>query len=137
MENRSKLFRQESLKRLSSPDDLNDVLRVVNPSSWAILLSVLLILAGMFVWSLVGSVEKKINVSVEVSGGVARFAVKDTVLKRKMPVKVGDTESLILNAGKDKDGNYIGTANVSGMTDGIYEAEITIERIGPIKFLFN
>ena len=137
MENRSKLFRQESLKRLSSPDDLNDVLRVVNPSSWAVLLSVLLILAGMFVWSLVGGVEKKINVSVEVSGGVARFAVKDTVLKRKMPVKVGDTESLILNAGKDKDGNYIGTADVSGMTDGIYEAEITIERIGPIKFLFN
>ena len=137
MENRSKLFRQESLKRLSSPDDLNDVLRVVSPSSWTILLSALLILAGMFVWSLVGGVEKKINASVEVSGGVARFAMKDTVLKSKMPVKVGDTESLMLNVGKDNDGNYIGTANVPGMTDGTYEAEITVERISPIKFLFN
>ena len=137
MENRKKLFRQESLKRLSSPDDLNDILRVVNPSSWAILLAVLLILAGMFVWTLVGGVEKKINASVEVSGGIARFAVKDTVLKSKMPVKVGDMESLMLNVGKDKDGNYIGTANVPGMTDGIYEAEITVERISPMKFLFN
>ena len=137
MENRKKLFRQESLKRLSSPDDLNDILRVVNPSSWAILLAVLLILAGMFVWTLVGGIEKKINASVEVSGGVARFAVKDTVLKSKMPVKVGDMESLMLNVGKDKDGNYIGTANVPGMTDGTYEAEITVERISPMKFLFN
>lgn len=137
MENRNKLFRQESLKRLSSPDDLNDILRVVNPSGWAVLLSVLLILAGIFVWSLVGNVERKINTSVEVSGGVARFTVEDTALKSKMPVKVGDTESLLLNVGKDKDGNYIGTANVSGMTDGIYEAEITVERISPIKFLFN
>jgi len=137
MENRNKLFRQESLKRLSSPDDLNDILRVVNPSGWAVLLSVLLILAGIFVWSFVGNVERKINTSVEVAGGVARFTVKDTVLKSKMPVKVGDTKSLLLNVGKDKDGNYIGTANVSGMTDGIYEAEITVERISPIKFLFN
>lgn len=137
MENRNKLFRQESLKRLSSPDDLNDILRVVNPSGWAVLLSVLLILAGIFVWSLVGNVERKINTSVEVSGGVARFTVEDTALKSKMPVKVGDTESLLLNVGKDKYGNYIGTANVSGMTDGIYEAEITVERISPIKFLFN
>ena len=122
---------------MSSPDDLNEVLSVVNPSGWAVLLAVILILAGFFVWSLVGSVERKITASAEVSGGVAHFTVKNNVLQSGMHVIIGDTESVMRDIGKNQDGSYIGAANVPDMRDGIYEARITIEHISPVRLLFN
>ena len=137
MENRSGLFRQEALNNLSAPEDLNQVLRVVNPSSWVILLAILLIMAGFFAWSMVGSVDKKVVASAQVSNGVAHFTVKDYELKSGMPVKVGDTESSMRDIGRNNDGNYIAAANVPGMTDGVYEAQITVEHLSPITFLFN
>lgn len=137
MENKKPIFREEILQRLSSPDDLNDVLRAVNPSDWAVLLSVLLIMAGFFVWSLVGSVEREIYARAQVTNGVAHFTVKDNILQSGMSVKVGDTDSLMRDVGKNQNGDYIGSAKVPGMTDGIYEAKIMLERIGPIELLFN
>ena len=132
-----KIFRQESLKCLSSPDDLNDVLKVVNPSSWAVLISVLLILAGFFAWSLAGSLEKKIYVTVQVSGGVAQFTLKDDKLQSGMPVVIGDTESVMRDTGTNKDGDYIGSANVPNLRDGTYEAGITLQRTSPMGLLFD
>ena len=137
MESRNQLFRQENLKRLSSPDDLNDVLTVVTPSSWAVLVSVLLILAGFFVWSLVGKVEKTIHATAQVSGGVAHFTVKGRMLESGMHVLVGDTESFLRDTGRSSNGDYIAAANVPDMRDGNYEARITLRRVNPIKLLFN
>ncbi|MBQ7069583.1 MAG: hypothetical protein IJM82_10535 [Synergistaceae bacterium] len=137
MENRKQIFRQKNLAQMSSPEELNDILKVVNPSGWVILLSVFLILTGLFVWCLVGNVEKKINSSVEVSNGIAHFVIKDTAIKSGMKVIIGDTESLIRDVGQNKNGYYIGAADVPEMTDGIYKAKITIEKINPVKLLFN
>lgn len=137
MENRKQIFRQKNLAQMSSPEELNDILKVVNPSGWVILLSVFLILTGLFVWCLVGNVEKKINSSVEVSNGIAHFVIKDTAIKSGMKVIIGDTESLIRDTGQNKNGYYIGAADVPEMTDGIYKAKITIEKINPVKLLFN
>ena len=137
MESRKQIFRQKNLAQMSSPEELSDILKVVNPSGWVILLSVFLILAGLFVWCLVGNVEKKINSSVEVSNGTAHFVIKDTAIKSGMKVIIGDTESLIRDTGQNKNGYYIGAADVPEMTDGIYKAKITIEKINPIKLLFN
>lgn len=137
MENRKQIFRQKNLAQMSSPEELNDILKVVNPSGWVILLSVFLILTGLFVWCLVGNVEKKINSSVEVSNGIAHFVIKDTAIKSGMKVIIGDTESLIRDVGQNKNGYYIGAADVPKMIDGIYKAKITIEKINPVKLLFN
>lgn len=137
MENRKQIFRQKNLAQMSSPEELNDILKVVNPSGWVILLSVFLILTGLFVWCLVGNVEKKINSSVEVSNGVAHFVIKDTAIRSGMKVIIGDTESLIRDVGQNKNGYYIGAADVPEMIDGIYKAKITIEKINPVKLLFN
>lgn len=137
MENRKQIFRQKNLAQMSSPEELNDILKVVNPSGWVILLSVFLILTGLFVWCLVGNVEKKINSSVEVSNGIAHFVIKDTAIKSGMKVIIGDTESLIRDVGQNKNGYYIGAADVPEMIDGIYKAKITIEKINPVKLLFN
>lgn len=51
------IFRQKSLDRVSSPERLNDYIRVTRPSVWLVLAAVILLLTGMIVWSITGTVE--------------------------------------------------------------------------------
>lgn len=53
------VFRQKSLNRVSSPEQLNDYIRVTRPSVWLVLAAVILLLAGIIVWSIVGTVEAR------------------------------------------------------------------------------
>ena len=53
----SDIFRKKSLERVSSPEQLNDYIRVTTPSVWLILLALIVLLAGMLVWSIFGTVE--------------------------------------------------------------------------------
>ena len=54
----SGIFREKSMKRVSSPEELNDYIHVTSPSVWLILIAVVLLLAGMLAWSIFGTVEK-------------------------------------------------------------------------------
>lgn len=53
----SDLFRKKSLDRVSSPEQLNDYIRVTTPSVWLVLLAIIILLAGMIAWSVLGTVE--------------------------------------------------------------------------------
>ncbi len=53
----SSIFRQKSLDRVSSPEQLNDYIRVTTPSVWLVLLALVLLLVGMLAWSVFGRVE--------------------------------------------------------------------------------
>ena len=52
----SDLFRKKSIDRVSSPEQLNDYIRVTTPSVWLVLLAVILLLIGMLIWSIFGKV---------------------------------------------------------------------------------
>ncbi|MBP5354141.1 MAG: hypothetical protein J6Y67_03255 [Lachnospiraceae bacterium] len=52
----SDLFRKKSIDRVSSPEQLNDYIRVTKPSVWLVLIAVVLLLIGMLIWSIFGSV---------------------------------------------------------------------------------
>lgn len=45
----NQIFRQKSLDRVSSPEQLNDYVRVSNPGVWTILLAVIVLLIGICV----------------------------------------------------------------------------------------
>ena len=51
------IFREKSIERVSSPEALNDYIRVTTPSVWVVLIALVLLLAGMLVWSIFGTVE--------------------------------------------------------------------------------
>ena len=51
------IFRQKSMEKVSSPEELNDYIRVTNPSVWVVLLALVLLLIGMLSWSILGTVE--------------------------------------------------------------------------------
>ncbi|MBQ3627254.1 MAG: hypothetical protein II948_10990 [Synergistaceae bacterium] len=68
------IFRQKNLDRLAAPDDLNEYLKVVTLSDWAVLLAVCLVLIGLFIWCLVGNLERRIESEARVKDGVAYFS---------------------------------------------------------------
>ena len=62
MENR--LFRQESIDHVNSPEQIRDYLRVTSPKPWMVLLAVLVLLAGFLAYMSVA--EQEITVPVRV-----------------------------------------------------------------------
>ncbi len=56
MEN-SSIFRQKSLDKVSSPEKLDDYIRVTTPSVWVTLLAIVLLLVGAIIWGIFGEIE--------------------------------------------------------------------------------
>ena len=73
MEN--KLFREKSIKRISSPEQLNDYLHVTNPGIWALLICVIVLLAGIFTWASKASIESFVTGSGRVESGVLKVTL--------------------------------------------------------------
>ena len=53
----SELFRKKSLDKVSSPEELNDYIRVTTPSVWLILAAVLILVIGILAWCVLGTVK--------------------------------------------------------------------------------
>ena len=51
------IFRQKSIDRVSSPEQLNDYIRVTTPTVWLVLLALVILLLGMLAWSVFGTVQ--------------------------------------------------------------------------------
>jgi hypothetical protein len=54
------IFRQVALERLSSPEQLDQMMRVTNPTGWAILLALSLLLLAVILWGIFGRVSTKV-----------------------------------------------------------------------------
>ncbi len=52
----SGIFRKNSIERVSSPEQLNDYIRVTTPSVWVVLAALIILLAGILAWSIFGTV---------------------------------------------------------------------------------
>lgn len=52
------IFRKKSMERVSSPEALNDYIRVTTPSVWIVLIALVILLVGMLAWSIFGTVER-------------------------------------------------------------------------------
>ena len=55
------VFRKSALEKISSPDQLDKVLKVTSPMSWLALLGVTMILVFVVVWSIIGSLPSTIT----------------------------------------------------------------------------
>ena len=131
------LFRKKTLDRISSPEQLTDYLRVTNPGIWVILVAVILLLAGLFAWSMVGTLETKAEVRVLVSDHTAQvIALGPETLAEGMPLRVGGQDFIIACTGADEYGRLTGTAEVS-LPDGTYDGWVVVEAVHPISFLLE
>ena len=50
------IFRQKSIDRISSPEQLHDYIKVSSPSSWVVLIAIIVLLVGVMVWGVFGTI---------------------------------------------------------------------------------
>ncbi len=120
----------------------------------AVLAAVLILLAGAFVWGILGRLETTVP-AVVISRDGAAVCCYDTAYGAEvgagMPVRVGGEELSLVSvsseavqlgadapeAGFDA-GQYVYVSELSGSVgDGVYEAEIVVDSIAPLSFLWN
>ena len=136
-ENGQPLFREQTLDRLSSPEQLTEYLRVTNPGIWTVLIAVLLLLAGIFSWAAVGTLETTADATVIVENHTAQVIVPGSyALEPGMPLHVSGQEYMIASASTDEYGRMSGTAEVN-LPDGTYKGTIVVEQTKPIDFLLT
>ncbi|MGI6357696.1 MAG: hypothetical protein ACOX2K_03210 [Bacillota bacterium] len=54
----SSIFRKSSLERISSPEQLNEYVRIINPGVWLVLLGLLALLTAGAIWAYTGSIPE-------------------------------------------------------------------------------
>ena len=134
------VFRKESLKRVSSPEQLNEYLQVTSPTSWVVFGAAILLIVSLFIWSSVTAVESYAAGKAEVQDGVLTLVFDDTKkaenIEVGMDVRVGDTLTPVMSIGQDGDGNVFAVADTN-LPDGTYEARVGYKSTQIIELFFN
>lgn len=88
----SRIFRKVSIERLSSPEQLDQLLTVTGPRGWAALLAALLFAAVIVTWSVVGTIPStSAGAGIIVrSGGVLNVVSRGSGLIVELTPRVGD-----------------------------------------------
>ena len=63
----NQIFRKKSVDRMSSPEQLNDYIKVTNPGVWMALAASVILLIGVCVWGIFGKLETKLSVAAVIS----------------------------------------------------------------------
>ena len=151
MEN--KLFRQHSIDRISSPEELHDYMRVTSPRLWMILSAILALLIGFIVYASTATMENVMPITVSIDYDVTAgetvdmyYAYGQLPLTQKDTLSPGMTVRLAGIEGKI-DSIFTDQENVGvliaiepqnkPLPKGDCEAEIVLESTTPISFLLN
>lgn len=131
------VFRKKTLERISSPEQLTDYLHVTNPGIWWTLAAVIILLAGLLVWSIVANLESSIEVRVRVEDNTASVVYNDDDVLQVGMVVTTDTDSFTISViSKDEYGRNVGIGSTN-LPDGTYTGSVVVETIQPIQFLLS
>lgn len=156
----STIFREKSLEKISSPEQMNDYIRVSSPSVWMVLAAGIVLLAGVCVWGVFGHLDTavqtggvctngrltvfvgeedhdKIRENAVISVDGVEYAVAEST---NAPVRVDDQIDpyIVHLAGfTENDWVYRLCADAPGLADGVYTASVVTERVRPLDFVLN
>jgi HlyD family secretion protein len=91
-EKKGELFSQSALEKLQSPEQLDQLMRVTNPSGWLALIGIAIVLSVAGVWSIFGTIPTKVQgqgILVKSGGIFLAVAQGNGQVKRIFP-HVGD-----------------------------------------------
>ncbi len=155
----SEIFRKKSLDKVSSPEQLNDYIRVTSPSVWIILASVVVLLVGVCVWGVFGRMDTTISGAAQCEGGTLTCYVPAESIREipdnatitvdgksfavaavnQTPVRAGDAASdYVRYLGAWGAEDFLCTLEaLTDLPDGEYRAEVVVESVAPISFAVN
>lgn len=135
------IFREKSLEKVKSPDNLNEYIRVSNPGVWTLMAAIVVLLVGFCIWGIFGQLKTTVKADAHCEGGVVTCYLSDTDAKRVspgMPVEIGSFEGTVTEVSVRE--NNMSTCIISTpdtLPDGIYDVQISVESIKPMSFLVN
>lgn len=135
----ARLYRKESLDRIQSPEQLNDYLRVTNPSVWILLIAVILLLVGLLVWGSLTYIDSVVYGQAVVDQGVMTVRFQDPAdaerLEPGMHVDAGGHITQISSLGRDEAGVF--ALAETDLADGLYEVSVRYKQTQVLKLLFR
>lgn len=156
----STIFREKSLEKISSPEQMNDYIRVSSPSVWMVLAAVIVLLAGVCVWGMFGHLDTavqtggvctngrltvfvgeedhdKIGENAVISVDGVEYAVAEIT---NAPIRVDDQiDPYVVHLAGFTEGDWVYRlyADVPGLADGVYAVSVVTERVRPLDFVLN
>lgn len=158
-DNKESLFREKSMERLSSPEQLNDYIRVANPGVWLILGGIIALLLGVCAWGIFGKLDTTVTGAAVCQDGKIMCYISEAdgeSVRTGMTIKIGDvtttvkaissepsrlpddTDQYLMHLGGLDQGSWVYTASADAdIDDGSYAASIVTESVSPMSFVFN
>ena len=155
----SNLFREKSLTRLSSPEQLNAYIRVSTPSVWLLLAAIVVLLFGVCVWGVLGHMDTMLPVVAAAGeGGVTAYvreadvekvsagarvcvdgAEGSVLLVSAQPVRVDASFSEYMrHVGGLQAGEWVYAVALDvACADGVHGAQIVVDSVSPMSFVLN
>ena len=153
------LFKKSSIDKVSSPDQLQDYVRVANPGLWMVISAIVILLAGVVVWGFIGKIDTTMTTAIVTDGGNALMYIGESDVEKleigmtvrsedkeykitdiaKAPIKVdGALTDYAIHASGLSVGEWVYAVSIDGEhSDGVQKADIVIESISPISFILN
>lgn len=154
------IFRDKSMDKITSPEQMNDYIRVSNPSVWIILAAVIILLAGVCVWGIFGRLDTatetggvcengkltvymsesdyaKVGEKTIISVGGNEYSVAD---RPEKPVRTDEnTDPYLMHLVGVSEGDWVYALEIGadGLPDGTYALSVVTERVRPLDFVLN
>ena len=100
------IYRKASLDRLSSPEQLDKMIRIASPSLWLAVTGAILIIVSVLVWAIFGSLPENVSISgfymsdTGVKGAYASYGgtVTEILVEKGQQVEAGDVVAIVENS---------------------------------------
>ena len=152
---------EKKLKKIDSPEQLNQYIRLSNPGVWILLIAIVVLLIGVCAWGFFGKIDTKIT-TVAISGDYNSYVyIKEADLEK---IKTGMSVEIVNNENKyeiveiettpekvtdelSEYARHLGNFQIGewvykcrlnkNLKEGTYGANIVVESIAPMVFITN
>ena len=153
------LFKKSSMDKVSSPEQLQDYVKVANPGLWMVISAIVILLAGVIAWGFIGKIATTLSTAIVTDDGRSVIYVGESDVEKidvgmtvrsegreytitdiaKEPIKVdGSLTDYAIHASGLTAGEWVYVVSIDGEhSDGVQKADIVIESISPISFILN
>lgn len=131
------IFRKKSLERISSPEEIDDYMKVTSPGMWLVMAAIILLLVAAIVWSITGHIETTLNTTARAENGQVAVEIAEEQMGKltvgsevRAENKTGEVTGI-----REQEDGYLVTAFIPELEDGPVNVTLVTERIIPITFL--
>ena len=156
-ENKS-LFREKSMEQFSSPEQLNDYIKITNPSLILILVAIIALLAGTIVWGMLGTIDAEARVTARVDNrkiSAYLSSADATQLNATSVILISGTHYPVTGISdpmKASDGLsesdlelfhlkpmdiIVAVSSECDLTDGVYSATVVMQQLKPMDLILK